>query len=258
VRWFYNYFQVLDREISLLRRVDAAICMTDLDARELRRFCATVPTPVVNTGVDFDYFRPPEQPAMAPRLVFVGAFQHLPNIDAMVHFCREVLPLIRARVPETELMIVGSKPTPPILSLADIPGVQVTGFVPDIRPAMAASSVYVVPLRLGVGIRGKILEAWAMGMAVVATSVACAGLSYENGKNLLLADSAELFASQVVTLLKDPEHRRRLGAEGRKTVEELYCWEAAAQKLDRLYRQYIGIAGRSVPPIADCGSRIVD
>ncbi len=253
MRWLYNYFQVLDREIKLLRRVDAAICMTEPDARELGRFCKTVPIHVVNTGVDLEYFRPPEQPATAPRLVFVGAFQHLPNVDAMVHFCREVLPLIRARIPETELMIVGSQPPPQVLSLADIPGVQVTGYFPDIRLPMAASSVYVVPLRLGVGIRGKILEAWAMGMAVVATSVACAGLSYANGRNLLVADSAELFASYVVALLKDPGLRKKLGTEGRKTVEELYRWEAAARKLDLLYRQYMGT---TKPSIAECGLRI--
>jgi GT2 family glycosyltransferase/glycosyltransferase involved in cell wall biosynthesis len=238
-RWLYNYFQVLDREIQLLRGVDAAICMTEPDARELRKFCATVPVHVVSTGVDLDFFRPSELPATGPRLVFVGAFQHLPNTDAMVYFCREILPRIRARVPETELVIVGSKPTAAVLSLADIPGVRVTGLVPDIRPFMASSAVYVVPLRLGVGIRGKILEAWGMAMAVVATSVACSGLHYENGGNLLIGDTPELFASHVVRLLKDPECRRRLGMEGRMTAEKLYGWDAPARKLELLYRQHI-------------------
>lgn len=242
MRWFHNYLQVLDREIKLLRRVDAAICMTEPDARELRRFCASVPVHVINTGVDLDYFQPPDQPATQPRLVFVGAFQHLPNVDAMVYFCREVLPLIRTQVPEAELLIVGSQPTPAIASLADIPGVQVTGFVPDIRPYLASSSVYVVPLRLGVGIRGKILEAWSMRMAVVATSVACAGLKYEDGKSLLVADSPELFASHAVALLKDPARRQRLGAEGRRVVDELYSWKASAEKLVELYQQYISAA----------------
>jgi GT2 family glycosyltransferase/glycosyltransferase involved in cell wall biosynthesis len=245
IRWIHNYFQVLDREIKLLRRVDAAICMTEPDARELRKFCASVPVHVINTGVDLDYFHPPDQPATQPRLVFVGAFQHLPNVDAMVYFCQEVLPLIHAQVPEAELLIVGSKPPPAIVSLADIPGVQVTGFVPDIRPHMASSSVYVVPLRLGVGIRGKILEAWSMSMAVVATSVACAGLKYEDGKSLLVADSPELFASHVVALLKDPARRQRLGAEGRKTVEECYGWEASTQMLNALYNNLTAKAQRA-------------
>lgn len=236
MRWFYNYLQVLDREIRLQRRVNAAICMTEPDARELRKFCASVPVHVINTGVDLDYFRPPDQPGKHPQMVFVGAFRHQPNVDAMLYFCQEILPLIRTQVPEAELVIVGSSPPPSILSLADIPGVQVTGFIPDIRPPMASSLVYVVPLRLGVGIRGKILEAWSMGMAVVATSVACAGLQYENGKNILVADSADLFASHVVALLKDTARRQRMGAEGRRIVEAHYGWEASAEKLNVLYK----------------------
>jgi len=238
-RWFYNYLQVLDREIRLTKNVSAAICMTDTDARELEKFCTAVPIHVVNTGVDLDYFKPPAVPAAGPRLVFVGAFQHLPNVEAMTYFCREVLPLVRKEIPDVELSIVGSNPPPLITSLAAEPGIQVTGFVPDIRPYMAASSVYVVPLRLGVGIRGKILEAWSMKMAVVSTSVGCAGLRCENDRNLLIADDSGHFAAQVLSLLRDPARRQRLGEEGRKTVEQYYGWEKAARELDALYRHYL-------------------
>jgi glycosyltransferase involved in cell wall biosynthesis len=240
IRWFYNYLQVLDREIRLLRSVDAAICMTDLDKRELEKFSRSVPVHVVPTGVDLDYFRPPDQPPDNQRLIFVGAFQHHPNVDAMIHFCRTILPRIRKRAPAMELAIVGSMPPQQIADLAAIPGVQVTGFVPDIRPSMASSSIYIVPLRLGVGIRGKILEAWAMAMPVVATPVAAAGLQAESGRNILIADSEELFAEHVVSLLGDPMLRARLGAEGRKVAERFYSWEAAADKLDGLYRHYMG------------------
>jgi GT2 family glycosyltransferase len=240
IRWFYNYLQVLDREIRLARRADAVICMTEPDARELEKFCSSVPIHVINTGVDLEYFQPSARESDDPRLVFVGAFQHLPNVDAMIYFCREILPLIRVEVPATELVIVGSNPPPSVLDLGEIPGIQVTGFVPDIRPAMSASAVYVVPLRLGVGIRGKILEAWSMALAVVATSIACAGLRYEAGKNLLLADDAALFAGHVVSLLRDPVRRASLGREGRKTVERHYGWETAAHELDSLYQHYLG------------------
>jgi len=239
LRWFYNYLQVLDRETKLTAKADAAICMTDPDARELRKFCPSVPTHTINTGVDLDYFRPPERQAAGARLIFVGAFQHLPNVDAMLYFCREMLPLIREKKPETELWIVGSNPTPQVMSLAEVEKVRVTGFVPDIRPPMAESSVYIVPLRLGVGIRGKILEAWSMEMAVVTTTVGCAGLRYEDGRNLMVADSPEIFAGQVLSLLRNPEQRRRLGQEGRKTAEQYYSWEKSAAQLDALYRRVI-------------------
>jgi GT2 family glycosyltransferase/glycosyltransferase involved in cell wall biosynthesis len=239
LRWYYNYLQVLDREIKLTKNIDAIICMTDSDARELHKFCPPIPTHVINTGVDLEYFTPPEESGAAHRLIFVGAFQHFPNIEAMTYFCREVLPLIRNQAQNLELLIVGSNPPPPILSLASIPGIQVTGYVPDIRPYMASSSIYVVPLRLGVGIRGKILEAWGMGMAVVSTSIGCSGLRYENGRNLLVGDTPEQFASQVLSLMKDPMRRRKLGKEGRITVEQHYSWEKSAQQLDALYTRCI-------------------
>jgi len=239
LRWFYNYLQVLDREIALLRRVNGAICMTDPDRRELLKFNSSVPIHVINTGVDLEYFKPSDLPQRESRLIFVGAFQHEPNVDAMLYFCRDVFPRIRAQVPECELLIVGSNPPPAVADLADSPGIGVTGFIPDIRPLMASSAVYVVPLRLGVGIRGKILEAWGMGMAVVATSVACAGLRYEEGRNLLVADDPDLFAGHVVTLLRDPSLRERLGAAGRELVLSQYGWDSAADQLNALYQQYI-------------------
>jgi glycosyltransferase involved in cell wall biosynthesis len=245
LRWTYNCLQVLDREMSLVRRADAAICVTEDDAAELRRFRAPVPVQVVNTGVDLDYFRPAEGRPPGARLIFVGAYRHVPNVDAMTHFCRKVLPLIRARVPETELAIVGSEPPEAIRNLSSVPGVLVTGFVPDIRPHMAASTAYIVPVRLGAGIRGKILEAWSMAMPVVATNVGCAGLRYHNGANLLVADSPERFADCVVSLLKDPVLRERLGRAGRQTAEQYYGWDTVTSRLENLYRIYARVRGSS-------------
>jgi GT2 family glycosyltransferase/glycosyltransferase involved in cell wall biosynthesis len=244
VRWFYNYLQVLDREIRLTRKVDGVICMTDPDARALRKFLPPIPVYTINTGVDLEYFQPPKESCEAARLIFVGAFQHSPNVDAMLHFCKEMLPIIRREIPGIELLIVGSKPPPVILDLTADPLIHVSGFVPDTRPYMARSSVYIVPLRLGVGIRGKILEAWGMQMPVVSTSVGCAGLRYEHGGNLLVADTPAQFAIQVLTLVRDPAMRRRLGVEGRKTAERYYGWEKSAQQLDTLYQRYIR-GGRS-------------
>jgi sugar transferase (PEP-CTERM/EpsH1 system associated) len=250
LKWFYRYLQVLDREVALTLRADAAICMTEPDARDLRKFCARVPVHVVHTGVDLDYFTPAAQPAARPRLVFVGAFQHYPNVDAMEWFCRAILPLIRAALPEVELYIVGSNPTAAVLELAEIPGVVVTGSVPDVRPYMAESSVYVVPLRLGVGIRGKVLEAWAMALPVVATTVAASGLHCEAGCDLLIADDADQFAAHVVSLLRDPERRARLGRAGRAAAERRYGWDASVRELDDLYRSYLARRNARTAPAA--------
>jgi len=240
LKWFYRYLQVLDREVALARRADAVICMTEPDAAELRRFCRSVPVHVVNTGVDLDYFTPAAGSGSTPRLVFVGAFRHHPNVDAMLYFCREVLPRIRAEVQRVEMLVVGSSPPPAVRALADMPGITVTGAVDDIRPFMAAAAVYVVPLRLGVGIRGKVLEAWAMGMAVVATSVACAGLRAVSGENVLLADDPAGFAAATIALLGDPARRARLGSAGRAAAELHYGWDRAARDLGALYDRYLG------------------
>ncbi len=239
LRWFYNYLQVLDREIALLRRVDAAICVTEPDKKELMKFCTLVPIHVINTGVDIAYFRPLAAHPSGARMVFVGAFRHRPNVDAMHFFCRKVLPLVRAAVPSAELSIVGSEPPASFRALAGSPGVRVTGSVPDIRPLMAEASVYVVPLRLGVGIRGKILEAWSMAIPVVATNVACAGLRVRDGENVMIADEAGEFAARIITLLKDSALRQRMGREGRKTAEQFYGWDAIASQLEALYQTYM-------------------
>lgn len=239
LRWFYNHLQVLDREVSLTRRVDAVICVTEPDRSEWNRFCTSVPTHVINTGVDLEYFQPRGPASADSRLVYVGAFQHEPNVDAMIYFCGKVLPLVRAQVPTTELTIVGSQPPARIRELERIPGVRVTGFVDDIRPTMAKASVYVVPLRLGVGIRGKILEAWGMALPVVATSVAAAGLHCQHGENLLIADTAADMAAGIAGLLRDPVRRAALGSAGRKTAEQHYGWDAIAAQLDEIYKVYL-------------------
>jgi sugar transferase (PEP-CTERM/EpsH1 system associated) len=239
LRWFYNYLQVLDREVSLSRKVDAAICVTEPDRMELLRYCTEAPVHVVNTGVDLEYFKPGAEAKRSNRMIFVGAFQHEPNIDAMTYFCRQVLPRIRKEMAEAELIIVGSNPPDTVRALEKIHGVQVTGAVPDIRPFMQEAAVYVVPLRLGVGIRGKILEAWAMALPVVATSVAGAGLRHTHGENLLIADSAGEFANCTLRLLKDPALQTSMGAAGRRTAEEFYGWDALAAQLDIIYRKFL-------------------
>ncbi len=239
LRWFYNYLQVLDRQISLLRRVDAAVYVTDADQREMQKFCKSITGHVINTGVDLDYFRRPDVPPQGNRLVYVGAFVHTPNVDAMLYFCRRIFPLIRAWVPDAELTIVGSDPPPAITGLGALPGVRVTGTVSDIRPYMTEAAVYVVPLRLGVGIRGKILEAWSMAMPVVTTSVGCAGLRCRDGENLMIADTPGEFAHRVVMLLQEPARGLRIGIEGRKVAERYYGWDAIASQIDSLYRRYL-------------------
>jgi polysaccharide biosynthesis protein PslH len=176
------------------------------------------------------------------RLLLLGDMGYLPNADSAVVFCERILPLVRERVPEAEVAIVGNHPEERVRALARIPGVQVTGFVPDVEPWIRSAAMLVVPIRFGGGTRLKILEALRCERAVVSTRAGAAGLDAENGKHLVLADGDQAFASAVVSLLGDPEARRRLGREGRAWAAAIFDWDRIG---DRLLAAVAAASGRA-------------
>ncbi len=246
LRRYYNTLQTLHRELQMCRRTDGVVCVTDTDAAFLAGYIPDARLHVVNTGVDTGYFTPGSPDQIEPdSLVYVGAFRHEPNVDAMLYFQREIFPLLLESRPETHLYIVGSSPPLEIRRLANHPNVTVTGFVEDIREYYHRAQVVIVPLRTGVGIRGKILEGWAAEKAMVATSLACLGIRAGHGENILIADDPAEFALWTLALLRNPEHCRRLGAAGRETAVQHYEWDRLAGQLSNLYQ---GIArGNSQP-----------
>jgi glycosyltransferase involved in cell wall biosynthesis len=155
----------------------------------------------------------------------VGALDYFPNEDAAVWFAREVWPAVRAKFPQAEFRIVGRNPTAAVRALASIPGVNLVGQVPDVRPFVASAAVVVVPLRLARGVQNKVLEAMAMGKAVVAAPASLAALRTESGVHLLSASAPREWADAVCGLLSSPERRRELGAAARGYVEEHHHWE---------------------------------
>jgi glycosyltransferase involved in cell wall biosynthesis len=178
---------------------------------------------VVPNGVDADRFRPSPLPA-APRVLFTGALHTLPNRDGIRWFCAEVWPLIRDRVPEAVLDIVGAGPRAEVLALADVDGVAVHPDVPDVLPFFERARVAVVPLRIGTGSRLKALEAMAAGRPVVGTTIGVGGLEAVDGRELLVADQAPGFADAVVRCFADGELTRGLVERARALVERRYCW----------------------------------
>jgi glycosyltransferase involved in cell wall biosynthesis len=142
-----------------------------------------------------------------------------------------MLPSIQAQVPGATWQIVGTNPSPDVRQLAELPGVTVTGTVPDVRPHLAMATVAIAPIHVGSGTRLKILEALAMRKAVVSTRLGCEGLVVEPGKHLLVADQPEAFVQAVVTLLTTPEVRVALGTAGRALVETEYSWELCGAQL---------------------------
>jgi polysaccharide biosynthesis protein PslH len=191
----------------------------------------------IPTGVDLSFFQPAAAPPATASLVFTGDMSWLPNEDALLYFCAEILPIVQRQIPDLVVWVVGRKPTKKVQSLAENPAVRVTGFVDDIRPYVHQAAAYIVPLRIGGGTRIKIFEAMAMGMPVISTTVGAEGLPVQHGENVLLADDPAAFAEQTVRLLSDAALRRRLGAAARELVQGRYSWSAVTNILDDVLKK---------------------
>jgi sugar transferase (PEP-CTERM/EpsH1 system associated) len=203
----------------------AVTLVSDAEADLFRQFCLWDGVHAVTNGVDLDYFRPADQPVAEDGCVFVGALDYRPNVDAACWFAREVWPAIRRRRPETRLRLVGRQPAPVIARLARLPGVEVVGQVPDVRPYLAGAAVAVVPLRIARGIQNKVLEAMAMAKPVVASPQGLTGLSNKQDLPALTASERLEWVEQVGRLLDSPALRRQLGVAGRAYVEAYHDWD---------------------------------
>ncbi|HEX4565410.1 MAG TPA: glycosyltransferase [Vicinamibacterales bacterium] len=225
----HQWRRMLRFEGAAVGRFDLVLAVSAADGRTFERlYPGTLRTPVhvVQTGVDTAYFTPASTPPDRAHLVFTGSMDWLPNEDGMAYFCRQILPLIRRSEPDATLSIVGRSPTPAVKKLADIPGVEVTGRVDDVRPHVARGAVYVVPLRIGGGTRLKIFEAMSMAKAVVSTTVGAEGLPVTSGRDVTIADEPVRFAQAVVDMIRDESARRAIEVAARRLVVEKYDWSA--------------------------------
>jgi sugar transferase (PEP-CTERM/EpsH1 system associated) len=225
-----------------LRRYEAGVarwarlCVLATAAEEalLRSFAPWANTAVVPNGVDLAYYAPNGEGGSEPVLIFTGAMDYRPNIDAVRFFCTDIFPSVRREVPEARFLIVGLNPAPSVCRLASMPGVVVTGAVPDVRPFYAGASVCVAPLRIARGVQNKVLQAMAMRIPVVATRRACEGIAARPGHDVIVEDDPGAFAARVVELLKRPAARAALGRRGRAFVEAHHSWETSLARLDGL------------------------
>jgi len=199
----------------------------------------------VENGVDTEYFKPTQAAAAGPpSLVFTGTMDYRPNVDGVCWFVREVWPGLKREVPDLVFTIVGRDPSRTVRKLAEVPGVRVTGAVRDVRPHLTAATAAVVPLRIARGIQNKILEAMAMGRAVVASPQAIEGLDVNVGEEVLRAESPDEWIAAVRGLLSDGGRRERLGQAARKRVVSDYSW---ASRMMPLVLLCTALAGASEP-----------
>jgi polysaccharide biosynthesis protein PslH len=232
--------KLMGYERRVCRAADRVVAVSEADAAALRRLAPGLDVAVVPNGVDLNFLRPgvvAPLPGMVPNaLVFTGKMDYRPNVDAVLWFVDEVLPLIIQQAPDAHFYVVGQQPHARLARLAEHPAVTLTGRVPDVRPYIAGATAYVVPLRIGGGTRLKVLEAMAMGRPIVSTRLGCDGFAFADGQEVAFADDPASFAASVLALLRDPCAAAELGRRGRQHVEAELGWDAIVPRLEALYR----------------------
>jgi glycosyltransferase involved in cell wall biosynthesis len=195
-----------------------------------------VPTPTgwFPNGVDFDYFTPEVVDYDPNAICFVGRMDYYPNQEAMIDFCRHVMPALRARIPAIKLSIIGAEPSAEIRRLGELPGVTVTGTVADIRPLVRQSAAAIAPLHIARGTQNKMLECMAMGVPVVCSRLTLRGVDAVDGEHLLAADSPQEYTEAIAGLLSNPERRAALAKAGRQRMIERHSWSKSMQHLDSI------------------------
>ncbi len=228
-------------EQRVMLACDSVVAVSEDDRRTLQALQPAARIGVVPNGVDTAEFsrtalRHETLSFNGPALVFTGTLDFRPNIDAALYFAHEVLPRIRAHRPDARFIVIGKRPAPAIHALSAGGATVVVGEVPDARPYIASATVYVVPMRIGGGVRLKLLEALSLEAPVVSTSMGAEGvLGLRDGEHCLLADQPEQFAQAVLHLIDDRELARKLGAAGRALVQASYDWTTIMPRLEALY-----------------------
>jgi glycosyltransferase involved in cell wall biosynthesis len=223
---------------------DRVVVLTDADRDSLHRIAPTLPIVVIPNGVRVPSGSSKTDEQAAPRLLFFGDFGYEPNIDAATRLIQDILPRVRHQVPEASVQIAGPRPPEALRRLA-ASDVEVAGWLPDLAPVMERAACMVAPLRLGAGMKNKILEAMAAGLPVVTTPMGCDGLAVRDGEHVLVGSSAADLADATVRVLVDPRLRHRLGDAARRYVREHHAWEDVAARYERLYRDVIAERGVS-------------
>jgi glycosyltransferase involved in cell wall biosynthesis len=235
-----NWRKLRREELATYRHADGVCLCSAADERRLLDEVPKARTAVVPNAADVEYYQPrvTDPPPDGRTVLYFGLLSTVPNSDAVIHFVQDIWPRISQVHPEARCKIVGGQPPPPLLALAG-PRVELTGFVADLRPHLAAAAAVVVPLRLGGGTRLKIVEGMAMGKAIVSTKLGAEGIEAVPGRDLLVADQPAAFAEAVNRLLAEPGLAARIGGSARRLATQQYAWSGAARALENFYRQIL-------------------
>jgi sugar transferase (PEP-CTERM/EpsH1 system associated) len=225
-------------EASISGRFERIVLATGNETRLLKGFAPDAKAATIPNGVDLDFFQPMDLPKTPhPALVFTGQMDYFANIDGVVHFSRNVMPRLRRRFPDLELLIVGRSPAPAVRALCELPGIYVTGAVGDVRPFLERAWAFVAPLRIAQGVQNKVLEAMAMNLPVVCTDRVFAGLSeggFRHGRDLLAAADDEGMEACLTSVLEDAEMRAGLAECAHQRLSVSYRWTANMDRFEEI------------------------
>jgi glycosyltransferase involved in cell wall biosynthesis len=244
--YLWSQARKLERlEREMCAAFDVNLAVSHVDAEILRSRCPSAHFHIVENGTDTDYFHPSDAEPEPNTLVFAGSLDWYPNISGLRSFVRNIWPVLKERCPGVRLYLAGRSPGAGVVELAESdPAIHLVADPADIRPWIWKASVFICPIIDGGGTRLKILDALAMGKAVVTTTIGREGLLVEPGESILVADTPEEFAQETLRAMREPTLRDRLGAEGRAMVERCYAWEVVGRHLESAYQRALELPAR--------------
>ncbi len=232
---FIHWNKLVDYEKKILNKFNSIIVLTKRDKKLIEEFNKNVKANIIPTGVDINFFKP-QNNNQEQSLVFVGHYKHYPNADAIIYFVNEIYNDILKILPNLKLYIVGSGVTKDVLNLAkNNKNIVITGEVKDVGLYLQKPNIFIAPVRLGGGIKGKVLEAMACGIPVVATKEAVDGIDYDVKDCSLICNNKQEFVKNIVKLSKDKSLYIKLSCNSRKLVETYYDWHKIADILNNFY-----------------------
>lgn len=224
--------KMLAAEKRLARQFDLCTATTRAEWETLNDYQTGADTDWFPNGVDADFFCPVDESYDADTISFIGRMDYYPNQECMARFCEQTWPLLKSRRPAMKLLIVGADPSPAMRKLGDLPGVTVTGSVPDVRPFIRGSALMVAPLNIARGTQNKILEAMAMGVPVVTSTIAAGGVDAESVTHFLVADTPQAYADAIMQIVDSPAERNRLAIAGRQRMLSHHAWPRSMVRLE--------------------------
>lgn len=239
--YFYQEgWKILAFEKKYCNKFDLNITCSEVDTSRLKIISPDVVANDIPNGVDITYFQPLGLPQIPNSMIFAGGLSWYPNVAAMKFFILDVLPRIINRISDAHLTVVGRNPPIWLTELGKTNlNITITGFVDDVRPYIDQASIYICPINDGGGTKLKILDALAMGKAIIAHEIACEGINVINGENVCFANTAEEFVEQIINLFSNDALRKRMGEKGRRLIESDYNFDYIGKKMSTLYNHLI-------------------